>query len=62
MGKTKSNPRYHVISCRVSAAEREEIHAEVGSNVLSAFVLQAVKDKIRRDRERRMRDAVPSGV
>ena len=49
MGKSKQNPRYNVISCRTSDAERDRIWAAVGNGNLSAFILEAVLEKIERE-------------
>jgi hypothetical protein len=52
MGKSKQNPRYNVISCRASDAERERIWTAVGKGNLSAFVLEAVLEKVKREQLR----------
>lgn len=54
MGKWKQHPRYNILSFRASDSEVEEIEAVIGNNGnRSAFVLEAVMEKIRRDSQRR---------
>ena len=58
MGKCKENPRYNVISCRVSDAELQAIESEVGPERLSGFLLEAALEKVLRERQRRMDHAL----
>lgn len=58
MGKIKPNPRYNVISCRASEAERRSIQAVIGKGNLSAFLLEAALEKVRRETQRRMDHAL----
>lgn len=54
MGKPKENPRYRVFSFRAADEEEAEIESAVPEGKRAAYFLAAVKEKIRRDRQRRM--------
>lgn len=58
MGKRRTTPRYNVISCRTSDAELEEISAVIGNGSRSDFVRDAVIEKARRERQRRVDHAL----
>jgi hypothetical protein len=62
MGKWKENPRYNVMSCRANDAEWLEIAAAIGAGNRSAFFLEAVLEKVRRERSEGAKDALSSGV
>lgn len=51
MGKTRQNPRYNVISCRVSDAELAEITSAIGSGTRQEYLLAAVSEKLINDRQ-----------
>jgi hypothetical protein len=58
MGKPKASPRYNVLSCRTNDAEWEEISTAIGRGNRSDFLRQAVLEKIRRDKQRRIDHAL----
>lgn len=58
MGRMKENPRYNVISLRVSDEELESIEKLSGNNPRSEFLLAAVVEKIQREEEARFRSQV----
>ena len=58
MGRPKATPRYNVLSCRTNDAEWIEISAAIGRANRSDFVRQAVLEKIRREKQRRIDDAL----
>lgn len=52
MGKMKENPRHNVFSFRVADDERDEILAAIPRRkTRQAFILEAVLEKIRRERQ-----------
>ena len=57
MGRKSENPRYNVISARVSDLENIEIRKAVGKRSLSQFILTAIEEKLIRDRQARI-DAI----
>jgi hypothetical protein len=52
MGKTKQNPRYNVISCRVADDELAQLNAAVLSVKRGTFIREAVMEKIEREKGR----------
>lgn len=58
MGKFKENPRYNVISFRAGDQEYSEIRALVGDGRWSEFMREAAMEKVQRERQRRMDDAL----
>ena len=52
MGKTKPNPRRHVLCCRASDTELQEIKTAIGEQSRSDFFLDAILAKARELRER----------
>lgn len=58
MGKTTEHPRYNVIHFRASDVEYDEIHAVVGNGPWSRFMREAVLEKVRREKQRRIDHAL----
>jgi hypothetical protein len=52
MGKMKHHPRYNVLSFRATDEELAEIRAAIGKRTRQNYLLEAVKEKITRDRQR----------
>jgi hypothetical protein len=51
MGKKKENPRYNILSIRVSDYELREISEQISGTTRQDFILQAVLEKCSRDRQ-----------
>lgn len=58
MGKMKQNPKYNVISMRVSDLHKAEIRIAAGGQSVSDFLAAAVREKIANDRQARIDEAV----
>lgn len=50
MAKKKSNPRYHVISCRVSDDTKASISHALGGRSVQEFAHAAIEEKLINDR------------
>lgn len=57
MGRMKENPRYNIISVRISDAELAELTSISNGRALSQLLLEALNDKIINHRQSRI-DAV----
>ena len=58
MGKPRTDPRYNVFPFRASEQEAKEILANVPAGQRATFFRDAVLEKIRRDRQRRVDHAL----
>ncbi len=56
MGKTKPNPRYNVLSCRVSDELRKCVEHALGGQTRQDFLYRAIMEKLVRDRQARIDD------
>lgn len=58
MGRMKQNPRYNVISCRVSDDTKQSITHALGGQSVQEFVHAAIEEKLISDRQHRIDKAV----
>jgi len=56
MGLTKENPRYNVISCRVSDDMRQRISHALGNCTVQEYMHAALEEKLISDRQSSMDD------
>lgn len=56
MGKTKPNPRYNVLSCRVSDDLKQCVDRALGTQTRQDFLHRAIMEKLIRDRQARLDD------
>lgn len=54
MGKMKENPRYNVVSCRVSDAMNQSINHALGKRTRQEFVHEAIEAKLIEERQARI--------
>lgn len=62
MGRMKQNPRYNVISFRVSDEELQVIEAAINGGSRQSFLLAAALEKILRDEDYSFRERVSSAL
>jgi len=60
MGSPRQNPRYNVFPFRASDQEAQEIMGHVPAGRRATFFRDAVLEKIRREKQKRMDDALSS--
>ena len=58
MGATKLNPRYNVLSCRVSDDQRKCIDHALAGRTVQDYLHAAIEEKLIRDRQARIDDAI----
>lgn len=58
MGATKPNPRYNVLSCRVSDDLRKCIEHALGGRTIQDYLHEALSEKLISDRQARIDDLV----
>lgn len=54
MGRMKENPRYNVISCRVSDDMKKSIVHAINGGSVQAFIHSALEEKLISERQARM--------
>lgn len=54
MGKMKENPRYNILSCRVSDDLRASINHALAGRSIQEFVHAAIEEKLIDDRQARI--------
>ncbi|MDA8412995.1 MAG: hypothetical protein M0023_04315 [Desulfobacteraceae bacterium] len=54
MGRKSQNPRYNVLSCRVSDDLRGSINHALGGRSIQEFLHAAVEEKLNSDRQARI--------
>ena len=54
MPKMKSNPRYNVLSCRVSDELKESVDHALGTQTRQDFLHRAIMEKLIRDRQEKI--------
>ena len=54
MGRKKQNPKYNVLSCRVSNDLRQSISHALGNCSVQEYMHAAVEEKLRNDRQARI--------
>ena len=58
MGRMKANPRYNVISCRVSDDLKQNIRHALGGRSVQDFMHEAVEAKLIEERQARIDKAL----
>ena len=58
MGRMKENPRYNVVSCRVSDDTKQIINHALGNQTMQDFIHTAIEEKLISDRQHRIDKAV----
>lgn len=51
MGRKKQNPRYNVLSCRVSDAQLAAIRQALGGRSIQHYLIGAITEKVINDRQ-----------
>lgn len=58
MGRMKENPRYNVISCRVSDDLKQNIQHALGNRTRQEFIHEAIEAKLIEERQARIDKAL----